>query len=416
MCDTAVTLTDGGVLFAKNSDRDPNEAQVLQWHPAATHVDGAPLAVTHREIPQVRRTHATVLSRPWWIWGAEMGANEHGVVIGNEAVFTRRAPGRARRGDGPGLIGMDLLRLALERSSTREEAVETIVSLLEAFGQNGPCSHDHPGFTYDNSFLIADRDGAIVLETAGRVHATQEVTGRGRSISNGLTIPGFAERFTDPVRTAVARAAARRTITSSACQRADGPADLMRMLRSNGGPTPSSPPRWSRATGAMAGPNLHAGGRLAASQTVSSWVADLRDPRPIHWVTATAEPAFSLFKPVRHDAPADLGPVPSNIADPSTLWWRHEAIHRTALRDWSTAHDLLVTERDHVEARWLTERPSTAEALTEAAQIEAGWHRALVAVLGGRDTRPRWLRARWRGYDAAARAAVAWSDEALLAG
>lgn len=409
-------MTDDGVLFAKNSDRDPNEAQVLQWHPAATHVDGAPLAVTHREIPQVRRTHATVLSRPWWLWGAEMGANEHGVVIGNEAVFTRRAPGRARRGDAPGVIGMDLLRLALERSTTRSEAVHTIVSLLEAFGQNGPCSHDNPGFTYDNSFLVADRDGAIVLETAGRAHATEEVTGRGRSISNGLTIAGFADRFTDPIRTAVAQASRRRAITTPACQRADEPADLMRLLRSNGGPTPSSPPRWSRATGAMSGPNMHAGGRLAASQTVSSWVADLRDARPIHWVTATAEPAFSLFKPVRHDEPADLGPVPSNIADLTTLWWRHEAIHRIALRDWSAAQALVVAERDQAEARWLDERPRTAEAFVEAAEIEQRWHRALAAAVGERDTRPRWLRARWRRYDAAARAGVGWSAAALQAG
>ncbi|HMX67117.1 MAG TPA: hypothetical protein PKX25_16200, partial [Microthrixaceae bacterium] len=136
MCDTMVTVTDEGVLFAKNSDRDANEAQLLEWIPARDHVrtdsaDPTDSEVTVRctwiDIAQVAHTHAVLLSRPWWMFGAEMGANEHGVVIGNEAVFTRELSRRSGRVGSrhpeaePGLLGMDLLRLGLERAVTAEE-------------------------------------------------------------------------------------------------------------------------------------------------------------------------------------------------------------------------------------------------------------------------------------------------------
>ncbi|XP_010784900.1 secernin-2-like [Notothenia coriiceps] len=138
---------------------------------------------TYIQIPQVEQTHAVVLSKPAWMWGAEMGANDQGVCIGNEAVWTREAvsPGEA-------LLGMDLVRLGLERGDTAWGALTVITSLLEQHGQGGPCREDPEPFSYHNTFLLVDRNEAWVLETAGRLWVAQKVTEGVKNISNQLTI------------------------------------------------------------------------------------------------------------------------------------------------------------------------------------------------------------------------------------
>ncbi len=388
MCDTLVSLTEDGVLFAKNSDRDPNEAQMLRWHAASDHELGATVACTWITIEQVPHTHATTLSQPWWIWGAEMGANEHGVVIGNEAVFTKGRYGP------PGLLGMDLVRLGLERADNARAAVEVMIDLLERHGQGGPCSHEHAGFTYDNSYIVADPNGAIVLETAGRHWAIETVRGRARSISNGLTIPRFAEAHADRVRGRVAASFARRTRTQASAERAGTPADLFAALRDHGA-DPS--PRWSPVNGALSAPCAHAGGVLTSTQTTSSWVADLRGDAQ-HWATATSAPCTSIFKPVRVDQPADLGPDPTNQSEQRSLWWRHEHLHRLVLRDHAGSTARFASTRDRTEACWLADPPPSDAAFAAASVLESAWqHDLLAAHLP--DRRPRWLRRRWQTLD-----------------
>ncbi|KAJ0050820.1 hypothetical protein NL108_008151, partial [Boleophthalmus pectinirostris] len=137
---------------------------------------------TYIQIPQVERTHAVVLSKPAWMWGAEMGANDQGVCIGNEAVWTKEEvnPGEA-------LLGMDLLRLGLERGDTAWSALSVITELLQQHGQGGQCREDPEPFSYHNTFLL-DRSEAWVLETAGRLWVAQKITEGVKNISNQLTI------------------------------------------------------------------------------------------------------------------------------------------------------------------------------------------------------------------------------------
>ena len=403
VCDTLVSLTDRGVLFAKNSDREPNEAQVIRWFPAADHPPGGDVSCTWIAIPQVEHTHAVVVSQPWWMWGAEMGANSHGLVIGNEAVYTTEPYG------GRALLGMDLVRLALERANTADDALGVIVDLLERHGQGGPCSHVRPGFTYHNSFLIADPQGAVVLETAGRHWAVDRVSGRGRSISNGLTIAGFAERFAEASRGRDVACDVRRARTQAAAERADSTGDLFAALRDHGDGVGI---RWSPRNGSLAGPCVHAGGRVTAAQTTASWVADLRHGG-LHWVTATAAPCTSVFHPVRVDEAVDLGASPTDRFDPHSRWWRHEVLHRMMLRDHPAATARIAEAREAVEAAWISEPPKSVDAFAQSADLEQRWLNDLVGA-DLVDRRPAWLRRHWQGYDDAAGFRSVWSERTDL--
>jgi secernin len=199
MCDTWVALRDATqthqVIFAKNSDRPAFDCQPLVLHPGRQWSAGSTIQLEYVELPQVGQTYATLGSSPYWCWGYEEGINEHSVVIGNEAVFTksfRQACEAVIAGAIPelGLLGMDLVRLALERSRTASQAVETIGSLVEQYGQygSGVPAQNHLAGGYDNSYLIADPIEAWVLETAGNRWAAQRIPQGIRSISNQLTI------------------------------------------------------------------------------------------------------------------------------------------------------------------------------------------------------------------------------------
>jgi dipeptidase len=387
MCDTFVALgsvtVDGFVIFGKNSDREPNEAQEICLFSAADYAPGEQVQCTYRSVPQVARTHAVLLSKPFWMWGAEMGLNDHGVAIGNEAVFTR-----IPYDTSPGLTGMDLLRLALERSETARAALDVITDLLEEYGQGGNCGFTHP-FYYHNSFILADAGEAWVLETAGKHWAAERVRAF-RSISNGLTIgrtwdlasPGlvahavergwckgeddfdFARCYSDFLYTRLSDSRKRQVCTTQMLQQAQGKLDAaaaMAILRAHALDSKSS---WSPDHGLLgAEVCMHAGaGPVRASQSVGSLVAQLNPGGPLAWVTATSAPCTGLFKPVWFDAGLpEHGPRPTGTYDAGSLWWQHERLHRAILQDFANRLALIAPDRDQMEAAFLAEARLVSE-------------------------------------------------------
>ena len=292
MCDTLGRVVNEGLaLFAKNSDRSPNEPQVIEYRPARDHREKE-LRATYLTIKQAPHTYATLLSRPAWMWGAEMGVNEHGVCNGNEAVFTKGRYASA------GLTGMDLVRLALERSASAGQAAELIPRLLEQYGQGGDCGYDH-SFFYDNAFLILDRREVWLVETAGKKWVRRKVSAG--SISNRLSIGAegdeystgapfdFAGCFREPVYSHFSGSKQRLAQTAPLAAKAESAADMMAALRTHRAGSSSL------TKGDVASVCMHAGG-LVGDHTTSSMVVELGE-RVTVWLTGSSPPASPSLCP-----------------------------------------------------------------------------------------------------------------------
>jgi secernin len=195
-CDTFVAqadaTADGRLIFGKNSDRPAGEVQPLRYVPRRPKSERLDLAYVSIEDEPA---YAHVGAAPFWCWGYEFGVNEHNVSIGNEAQFTRAwAAGvaAAKAGDPPssGIIGMELVRLGLERGRTAIQALDAMTRLLERYGQWGSGVLGKPPVdgSYDNSYLIADGKDAWILETSGREWISRRVQSGIYSISNEPSI------------------------------------------------------------------------------------------------------------------------------------------------------------------------------------------------------------------------------------
>lgn len=420
MCDTFVCPPSlsktSHWIFAKNSDREPNEAQLIHHYPASERTSEQQVC-THISVAHTPHTFEVLLSQPIGMWGAEMGINEKGLAIGNEAVFTRMSIG----GKNSGLTGMDMLRLALESCASAASAVEKIIQLNEQYGQDANGGYQAK-FYYHNSFLIVDPEEAFVLETAGPFWVLEKVKGF-RAISNGLSIGtefdeihpeaiafarkngwskkgqdfNFSAAFSAFWMPRLASCSARRQLNEQKSKSGFGISDAFRALRSHAS-DPFMPHEGTTESVCM-----HASGLFCPQQTTASMVAELRQNAPHSiWMTGSSAPCLSIFKPLY------LGEQSIRIPASETAHWnKWEQWHRKAIHQYKVAHQKIDSIRAAMESRWIEQDQEWANG-THANPLHVlsseAWEKAdeildLLLLESGAKKSPLLYRAFWANQD-----------------
>ena len=401
-CDTMVALGKAvrhhQTLFAKNSDRPADECQPLVQYPRASHPRGAETHCRFVSLPEAETTFRHVGSRPYWCWGYEHGFNEYQVVIGNEALGSRWPSSRE-----PKLIGMEILRLGLERARTAAEAVDIMTGLISRYGQ-GKFDNDADVRTYDNGYIVADPHAAYVVETAGHQWVVKQVEdtvgisnvysvetdwerlspeAEQRAIEQGWWEGGerfnFADAHTESSR-AEGSGAKRRIRSCTVLKQREGALDVRTMMAllsdHSDGQTPGEP--FQTAINPGAGICVHSSETGTGGNTAASLVADLcadGSRLPVYWCNFYS-PCLGLFLPIFVEG--ELPPVLSRgdtDPDDGSPWWLFHRLSRVARaqpetgvsfvrEEWSRLQDNLFESAYPmaIEGRRLIDKGQTDEA------------------------------------------------------
>ncbi len=350
-------------FFAKNSDRDPGEPQVIEIIDDAKDDFKTNFLPVHlkkylkvqyeklKEVfPEFDHPYSAVISRPLWIWGAEMGINEKGVAIGNEAVFSKQPLIK------DGLLGMDILRLALHNAATADEAAEFFIRLLEKYGQGGNGSYSGT-LNYHNSFLIKDPVKAVIIESSGRSWARKDINNYA-SISNsylltddydeaGGDIKGknLKKKFEKKYLDFFSKGDYRQALTSGKIKTCDKDLnDVFGILRwhQDGSEKPKR---------GMKSICIHPG-LIVKTETTASMVVDYIDDKQIIWLTSSPNPCVSLFKPLVLDKDQNTF-VQFRSLDLSTEYFKeNRKISEYLLKNQDLFHSKIKEERDKLEAEF----------------------------------------------------------------
>lgn len=307
MCDTLVYFKNREhSYFAKNSDRDLQERQIIYLsQDPARELRNRPYELELEKYRQpflrlksifceYKHPYTAFISRPTWIWGAEMGVNQYGLAIGNEAIFSRE------RVPEDGLLGMDILRLALHNCQKAIEAVDFITKLIELHGQGGDGGFKS-SLKYFNSFLVKDFTEAYIIETSAKKWAVRKVKSKA-AISNKYSIENdytstnlkntdinFRKEYENKIMSFFTKGAQRKDYVLAQLESQDLDLfSLIELLRSHNGQ--------GRIKRGMKSVCMHPG-LIIKSETTSSLIVDYLDDKFFIWFTGAPNPCVSLYKP-----------------------------------------------------------------------------------------------------------------------
>jgi secernin len=333
------------------------------------------------------------------MYGAEIGVNEYGVCIGNEALMTKVKPPEK------GLTGMDLLRLALERSRSAKESKDTIINLLETYGQGGACGYRHNLF-YMNSYIIADKSEAYVLECVEKHWAWKKITDYW-SISNKISLendydeasPGlikyaqekgwckaetdfnYTKCYSNKLITWGAAGKDREQCNREHLKKKKGNltiSDFMSFLRHH-----SDDPEWTPDKGGLRMTVCaHASNNLTkGTQSVSSLVAEIDEDNINCYVTGASNPCISPFFPVfsnNTDIPQGYK-IGGEFFDPKSYWWKSEQIHRKAIMNFTKATNILKPKLAKYEVDLISSFNNQTKGITQE-KIDSSFKNALSLI------------------------------------
>jgi len=359
----------GQTIFAKNSDRPADECQPLILRARQQHPLGAQTHCQFVTIPQVATTYRHIGSRPYWCWGYEHGFNEYQVAIGNEALHSKLAEASEAK-----LIGMEIVRLGLERAQSAAEAVSVMTDLISRYGQ-GKFANEAGVRTYDNGYIVADPREAYVIETAGHDWAVKRVE-NALGISNVYSIEedwqkisanaeanavtegwwptttarfNFADAYTVSSRVE-GSGALRRARSCAVLNSRRGTIDAQTMMALLGDHSDCTTPeeafqeRVRTSTGICRHPEKDGSGGCSAASLVAELCAD-GSRLPIYWCSLYS-PCLSLFLPIFIE-----GTLPESLtigdATPSETspWWLFYQLNQAVLHGAPNADEI-------VRSRW----------------------------------------------------------------